>query len=309
MSKEEANKLLLDSAMNNDLAGVKKALEQGADINALSQWDGSALHIAASKGFIDIAKLLLKSGADSALLAMADFTPLHIAARDGQLEIVALLLDKGGPYTDRLLVDVGQVASMSVDAHPATGDLIRRQRIRQLKPDVEDHSEEDKLLFDAVYNGDLQGIEKALVQGADVNARDDRDLTILRWAVRRNYLDVVKLLLEKNAEINDVSNMGWSALMEASMGGYTEIAEFLIKNGADVNLKTTVNGTALYFASYEGFVDMVKLLLDNGADPTVEVDTSGFDYDRTDTALTIAVAKGHTEIVNLLKKSNEYLEK
>jgi ankyrin repeat protein len=300
---DETNKLLIDSAMENDMDGVKKALEQGADINFISQWDGTSLHIAASKGYLELAEFLLKSGADSTILAMADFSALHLAVRDGHIKIVKLLLDEGGPYTDRLLSDVGHVASMSVSSHPASADLIRRQRIKQLKPEIEDHSEKDKVLFDAVYNGNLQGIEEALDKGADINSRDDRDLTILRWAVRRNHIDVVKLLLEKKAKINDVSNMGWSALMEAAMGGYTDIAELLIKKGADVNLKTTVNGTALYFASYEGFIDVVKLLLENGADPNVEVDTSGFDYDDTDTALTVAIQQGHKEIVELLKKA------
>ena len=116
-------------------------------------------------------------------------------------------------------------------------------------------------------------------------------------------IDIVKLLLEKDVMINDVSNLGWTALMEACMDGFTVIAELLISEGADVNMKTAVDATALYFASYEGHIDIVKLLLEKGADPTVEVDTSSYDYEQTDTALTVAIQQGHEEIVSLLKKA------
>jgi len=300
---KEANKLLLDSARENNLDGIKRAVKEGADLNIKSDWEGTAMHIAASNGFIDIVNFLLDANADSTILGGADFTPLHLAARDGHVEIVLLLLEKGGPYTDRILVDVSNVTSMSTTGHPAIPDIIRRQRVKQLKPEVEDHSKEDQKLFEAVYNGDLESIEQALEKGANINAKDDRDLAILRWAVRRNHLEVVKYLLEKGVKINDVSNMGWTALMEACMSGYTEIVKVLIAKGADVNKKTTVNGTALYFASYEGFTDIVKLLLEAGADPAVQVDTSTFDYKDYETALSVAYQQGHTEIVELLEKA------
>jgi ankyrin repeat protein len=300
---DEANNLLLESAMENDLKGVKKALKVGADLNAIKEWEGTALHIVSSRGFLEIAEFLLEAGADKAKLAGADFTPLHLAARDGQVAIVKLLLEKGDPYTDRILSDVSNVASMSTTSHPAIPDIIRRQRIKQLKPEAEDHSEEDQQLFKAVYNGDLKNIEQALENGADINAKDDRDLSVLRWAVRRHHLKVVEFLLEKGVKINDVSNMGWTALMEASMHGLADIVKVLIAKKADVNIRTTVDGTALYFASYEGFIEVVKLLLDAGADPTVKVDTSTFDYEEYETALSVAQQQGHSEIVKLLEKT------
>ncbi|HUT82778.1 MAG TPA: ankyrin repeat domain-containing protein [Candidatus Bathyarchaeia archaeon] len=298
---EETNEQLFESTRKNDLEGVKEAIELGAYIDAQSEWEGTALHIASSKGFIEIVSFLLEAKADSTILDKVDFTPLHLAARDGQVKIVQLLLEKGGTYTDRILADVGAVASMSVTSNPIVSDMIRRQRIKQLEPSVENHKQEDKLLFEAVFKGDIKGIENALEKGANINSKDDRDLSILRWAVRRNHEDIVKLLLEKNVEINAVSNMGWTALMEACMGGINILVKLLIANGADVNIKTTVNATALYFAAYEGYLDIVKLLLKNGADPSVVVDTSSFDDESFETPITIAIKKGHMEIVELLE--------
>ncbi|NHJ87409.1 MAG: hypothetical protein FK734_18245 [Asgard group archaeon] len=299
----EINERLFETARNNDLTGLKEAINQGADINALSEWEGTAMHIAASKGFIDIVSFLLDAKADSTIKDKVDFTPLHFAARDGHVEIVELLLEKGGPYTDRILADVGGVASMSVTSHPIIPDIIRRQRIKQLEPSIEDFSEEDKLLFESTYKGNLKGVQEALDKGADINEKDDRDLSVLRWAVRRNHENIVRYLLENNVDINDVSDMGWTALMEACMNGNKDLAEALILEGADVNLKTITNATALYFAAYEGHTEIVKLLLENGADPSVVVDTSSFDEESYETPVTVAIQQGHIEIIDLLKNA------
>ena len=43
-------------------------------------------------------------------------------------------------------------------------------------------TELDKKLFDAVQDGDLELVRELVGQGADVNARDDDDSTILHLA-------------------------------------------------------------------------------------------------------------------------------
>ena len=300
---QEANNLLLYSAEKGDFYGIIKALNDGANINFAKEWDGTALHIASSKGFLKIVKHLVEKGASTALTFGADFTPLHLAARDGHIEIVKYLLEKGGPYSDRVLKDVGYVASVSTTGNPVIPDIIRRYMVKQKKPDIQDISEEDAELFIAVYNADIEAIYFALESSANINSTDGAGITVLRWAVRLNNEEIVRLLLEKDAEINKTSNMGWTALMEASMNGFTSIVRLLLEYNAEVNIKTTVNGTALYFAAYEGHYEIVKLLLDNGADSTVEVEIWDIVQDYTETALSIAKLHGHKKIVELLEKS------
>ncbi|MHA1188244.1 MAG: ankyrin repeat domain-containing protein [Candidatus Heimdallarchaeota archaeon] len=303
MSKK-ANEQLWDAATKGDLKTVKKALEQGAKINKASQWDGAALHIASSKGFLEIIEFLLENGADSTQEEMAEFTPLHLAARDGQIEAAKLLLEKGGPYTDRVLSDVSSMVNMS-GRHPSIADLIRKKQIQQIKPETDTCNKKDAKLVNAIYEGNLDAIKKALKSGADINAVEDRGLSVLRWAVRRNYLVIVGFLLENGAEINAVSNYGWTALMEACMGGHTPIVELLIEKGADVNIKTVINGTAIYFAANDGYIDIVKLLLKNGADPNVEVEIEDIYDNYTQTAIEVAYLNGHQKIVKILQKYQE----
>jgi len=165
----KANDLLFEAAKTGDLAGVKKALELGAKINKASQWDGTALHIAASKCYLEIISFLLEKGADATQLEIADFTPLHLAARDGQIEAVKLLLEKGGPYTDSVLSDISSMVNMS-GRHPFIADLIRKKRIALIKPSTRRSDKKDAKLFEAIYNGDLTSVKEVLVSGANINA-------------------------------------------------------------------------------------------------------------------------------------------
>jgi ankyrin repeat protein len=100
---------LLELVTANDVAGVQTALllhdDGGADL--MSERDAygcTALHVAASLGFFDVASILL--GAGSAGIDSADndgWTPLHEACKTGQVQSAGLLvsaganLEHGGP--------------------------------------------------------------------------------------------------------------------------------------------------------------------------------------------------------------------
>ena len=73
-------------------------LAKAADINQLGlrrHGHGSALHIAAREGHLEIASLLIDKGAEIDVLDRNDFTPLHNATWNGNLEMTKLLLDAG----------------------------------------------------------------------------------------------------------------------------------------------------------------------------------------------------------------------
>ena len=63
-SKQDYNELLLNSAKNNDLNGVKKALAKGANINYQNNGGYTALIWASYYGHTDIAKYLIDHNAN-----------------------------------------------------------------------------------------------------------------------------------------------------------------------------------------------------------------------------------------------------
>ena len=74
---------LMFAARQGDLATTRLLLASGADVNAESGADGSALVIASAAGHEDLALLLLDTGADPASADAGGVTALHYALRDG----------------------------------------------------------------------------------------------------------------------------------------------------------------------------------------------------------------------------------
>ena len=73
------NEELHIACREDDLASVKRLLEEGADINAQIYSGGTALHYCASYGCFDICKLLLEKGADATAKNNHGHTPYDIA--------------------------------------------------------------------------------------------------------------------------------------------------------------------------------------------------------------------------------------
>ena len=70
-------------------------LRSGADVSAAALGGATTLHLAAAKGYVELAEVLLSHGADVNALAK-DATPLAVAIKSKQDKIAALLRSRGG---------------------------------------------------------------------------------------------------------------------------------------------------------------------------------------------------------------------
>jgi ankyrin repeat protein len=119
-------------------------------------------------------------------------------------------------------------------------------------------------LIESIRQNDLAGIKARLSKGADVNARDGRETTLLMHAAAVGSADAVKLLLDSGADVNAKNPLGSTALTLAA--DQPEKAALLIAKGADVNAATKLGRTPLMIASHcAGCASTVKLLLSKGA--------------------------------------------
>ena len=73
---------------------MKLLLMEEADPNALDQFEWTALHWAASKGFREVVKTLLRGGADPNLQSIGGWTPLDRAERNGHENVYNFLKGK-----------------------------------------------------------------------------------------------------------------------------------------------------------------------------------------------------------------------
>uniref|UniRef100_A0A5K3ETX1 ANK_REP_REGION domain-containing protein n=2 Tax=Mesocestoides corti TaxID=53468 RepID=A0A5K3ETX1_MESCO len=280
------------------------AINQQMDINACIESSmESALTLACSGGFVDLARLLLDRGADKEHRDKKSHTPLHTAVYANQRQIVSLLLDYGA--------------------------------------DIEAQVErtKDTALSIACSHGRLEITEDLLNRGANKEHRNFSDYTPLSLAASGGFVDVIQLLLRHGAEINSRtgSKLGISPLMLASMNGYTDAVRVLLEHGSDINAQIETNrNTALTLACFQGQHEVVKLLVERkaniehraktGLTPLMEAASGnhvkvgyillehGADVNALpvlssrDTALTIAADKGKTEFVNLLLNHGAVVE-
>jgi ankyrin repeat protein len=263
---------IADAAMQNNAAGVRALLKQGADVNA-PQGDGmTALHWAASHGNLDMTQMLIVAGGNlKASTRINGYTPLFFASREGNPGVVDALLKAGA---DPKAVSVTGTTPLMLTASSGNVDAV-------------------KLLLGA---------------GVDINAKETgRGQTALMFAAAYNRVDVIKVLADRGADVAMTSKVvdlleltreeaprapqvpgfdraynyneliayqgGMTALLFAAREGHLESAKALLAAGAQINQPRDGDRTPpLLMATINGHFDLAKYLLDQGADPNLAGD-------------------------------------
>jgi len=156
-SLSESDALLLISAHDGDISGVRKALEKGADIEVVGGRGLNPLLWASLRGRFDVVNLLLESGANINAQNRVGWTPILQASAAGHLDVVMSLLEHGA------------------DANIAT------------------EFSETALMF-AAREGYREIVAALLAHGANTSVRDDDGMTAYTFAIRYGYDDIAEMI-------------------------------------------------------------------------------------------------------------------
>ena len=294
---------------------VQLLLEKGIEVNCTGGGDyGTALITAAYARRKEIVLLLLEKGADINRSGDVKYgTALIAAAYHGRQEIVQLLLEKGadpniggGRYNNSALA--AAVHRIAIDGSKNTGEELFGIVLALLEAGADPNTSysvdwgRDYMNAIAMDSLDVArytyGSSVWSLLGVALHACD----TLARGRFRREFRDVVLMLLRKGAEFNtlelnssclaavrdlakrsydrdmvslifqhgrDVNRLdeeSWTLLGQAVLQKDHEMAELLLKQGADVNLGGGQYGTPLGQAILQKNHKMVELLLKHGAD-------------------------------------------
>ncbi len=253
---------LWGAARIGDLDGIIRYLEEGADIDELSeQTQLSPLAWATLMGRTKAVKLLLELGADVNVRQEDGGTPLHIAFFLGRDKISELLLKKGADLNAKN--NRGEI--------PANGLMVPWMFTRFLtnmfdfeleQKEVEDgrnkikemitsqdeaHSQKPaRNVWEAVFIGDLKFVEKTITDGMDANAKNPvTGDPLLFTAALMGHTKVMTYLIEKGADINVRKEDGNTPLHAAAFLGHADAVELLLKNGVNINVRNHVGGSAM----------------------------------------------------------------
>src|SRR3954451_11573475 len=284
----------VEAAMNGNRDAVRALLKDGADVNT-TQADGmTALHWAAQKGDVELAKILLYASANlKATTRIGGYTPLLIASKNGDAPMIETLTQAGADANATTTNGTTPLMLAAAAGKPAAGQaLLDHGADVNAKESVKG---ETALTFAAAF-GRADVIRVLAAKGADV-------------AVTTKAIDLTDFAKEEAerlaAERGQQGGQGRGNAPGGGRGGpqgpqipgvnrqynYTELVAYwgglapmhlaarqgeadavkaLIEAGADVNQRGAGDPvTPMLIATMNGHFDVAKYLLDHGADPNL----------------------------------------
>jgi len=239
---------LADAVEKMDRAAIRALLKQHAAVNT-PQADGmTALHWAAYRDDIDIARLLVRAGANVKAANRYGVTPLSLACTNGNGAMIEMFLKAGADPNA-----------------PLPGG--------------------ETPLMTASRTGNRAAVKALINAGASVDAKDERrGQTALMWAAAEGHAAIVQALIDADADFKLRVPSGFSPLMFAVREGRTEAVQVLLKAGADVN-ETVPSGSRrgyggrlppigsspLLLAVNNAHFELASVLLDAGANPNADL--------------------------------------
>jgi ankyrin repeat protein len=151
-------------------------------------------------------------------------------------------------------------------------------------------------LIPAVLDNDIVKVQRLLHEPKiDVNWQPQGlGGTALAAAAERNFVDIMRLLLERGANPNLAGTLGMTPISSAAYHGHREAVTVLIRAGANLDVADKrYHRTALIEAAWKGHIDVVRMLVAAGAN----LDIQSVDNRR---AVDFARQFGHKEIEAML---------
>ena len=149
---------------------------------------------------------------------------------------------------------------------------------------------------DAIERGDLAAARALVQKGANVNAPQSDGATALHWAVYRNSVEAVDVLMRAGAK-SAANREGMTPLAMAALYGNSQIVDRLLKGGADAKALGPNGESMVMFGARNGNPDVIRLLVEAGANVNAREPVRGT------TALMWAVEQKHPEAVAALLKA------
>jgi ankyrin repeat protein len=252
--------------MENDVATFQKeSQENDPFVSAYNQV--TLLHMAASSGKLEMIEYLIKQGIEVNCQDKDGNTPLHFAALCGYTRGVSCLLALGA---DKTLTNKQNLAPWHV---ARTGNMLHNLLTEEEKNRYTGLP--NKSLFEAVEAEDFQTAQKLIEMGIHPNLLNHQShqvefLLPLHFAIEKNNLELVTLLLEKGANPNYPNLHIHVPLERAVKQKNTEMVRLLLEYDADPNHKIA-HSSLLHYAISVNELEIAELLLIHGADPEVQV--------------------------------------
>jgi len=291
---------VVEAAMNGNRDAVRALLKDGADVNT-AQADGmTALHWAAQKGDVELAKLLLYASANvRATTRIGGYTPLLIASRNGDAPMIDALLAGGADPNN---ATANGTTALMLAAAAGRNDAVKVLLAKGANVNAKENVKGETALSFAAAYGRADVVRELTAHHADVSLTTKvQDLAAFAKEEQERLAELFQQqgrggqgrggrageAAARGPQVPGVNRQynytelvaywgGLAPLHLAARQGYSDVAAALLDAGADVNQRTTGDqSTPLVVAIINGRFDLAKQLLDRGANPDLPQANNG----------------------------------
>jgi len=192
---------------------LKYFVEKGVDPNILDEKNNNTLILAASRANHEIIDYLISKTADVNIKNKEGMSGLTRATRSNSIDVMKLLVENGAN------IDVLDRSGNNLGFH----------------------------LVDSYSDGEVfeEKAEYLVSQGLDIKATQNGNTTLLHHAIKKNDVDLLKVLLSYGIEINAKDENGETALHKAALQSQDEkMLMYLVEAGAETEITTAFDESA-----------------------------------------------------------------
>jgi len=263
-------KQLLDALRDGNTAAVRQLVKSGAAVNAVDDFDSSALMYAALYADAATVRLLLEKGADPNHADKAGATALMWAIPD---EVKCRALITRGAQVNAVSEATGRTPLLIAAGRPGAAGVVRLLLEKGADPKARDKHNETTLLR-AASSGDPNIMKLLIDRGVDINtASSPGGVTPLLEAIAQNDIEILDMLIAKGADLKARDREGYTVLTSATSFGNFSLFRKLIDKGAEPGARNDggVDLLMAVAASDTASPELIRDLVKRGADPKAKV--------------------------------------
>ena len=268
---------------------IKYFVKKGSDIYWKTKNNSTCLHIAASRGHVNVCKTLLEEyNFDISLTNISGWNVLHYAARSGDLELFQFFKQKEIDINSKTKRNSNCLHIATVNGHfNLCKTLVEVYNFDVLTRNVMDWS----VLHYAAKSGNLDLFQYFIQLGADVYSKTNRSLTCLHIASHRGHINICRKIFDlyHSYTKNERSEKSWN------LGKCSRYEERFRDKNYFLNLRDINGCTYLHYAAYGGYTSICKLLVTYNVDVT-------YRNIKGKTARDIAIESKFQNVLDVLKK-------
>ena len=271
---------------------ILRLTKQITTIDSLSPEGTTALHIASSRGLMDVISILLSHGASTEIEDTKGQAAIALAVASGQLGIVQLLLENHST-SNSSRKQKGCALFPAIEANHIS--ILDKLLEYGASAEITNSLGQTPLMF-AVASGRIQAVYLLLKHGANSNCMDQHNSTPLHRAVQTNNDTVVELLIHHDANTVRRDPDGKTPFHYACARDNLSMIKKFLQTGIDISLLDGWGKMPIHYAAWTWSAEVMQILLDGGAQ--LEARTP-----RGETPLQLAAQRGGDEVVECLLKN------